>query len=414
MKLTTHDTQQTPHILIVDDDTALLEALPQALYIRIKGIRVDVADSAGPALALAEQHDYDAIVSDIKMPGIDGLTLLKKLQEQHPETPILLITGHGEHDLAVQALRGGAYDFIQKPIDRDYFVAALRRAIQTRQLRRRVQEQQRALELHAQSLEQQVQERTRELLIANAAKDEFLSVASHELKTPLSSLKGMTQLLRRRFARTNNPELENVISMERSVRRMELLIQDLLSTSLVETGMLAMHPSQCNLVELCRNVIKEYVAATHPPAIIQLEVREEVIEVELDEHRISQALLNLLSNAYKYSPRGASIIVTLKRTDHTCTISVHDQGEGILPENLPRIFERFYRVPDIAVQTGSSFGLGLGLYIAHKIIEQHGGTLSVESRVGEGSTFTLELPLTLHTVTQASDTSDTSKVAEVK
>ena len=408
MNPTTSDTPRTPYILIVDDDTALLEALPQALYIRIKGIRVDVADSAQPALALAEQHDYDAIVSDIKMPGIDGLALLKKLQEHQPETPVLLITGHGEHDLAVQALRGGAYDFIQKPIDRDYFIAALHRAIQTRQLRRRVQEQQRTLERHAQSLEQQVQERTRELLIANAAKDEFLSVASHELKTPLSSLKGMIQLMRRRFERTNNSELGNVILMERATRRMELLVQDLLSTSLVETGMLMMHPKHFNLVALCQNVIEEYTVATHPPAVIQFETREEEVEVELDEHRIGQTLLNLLSNAYKYSPRGATITVALQQHEQTCTISVHDKGEGIHPENLPRLFERFYRVPDTAVQTGSSFGLGLGLYIARKIVEQHGGTLSVESRPGEGSTFVVELPLTLHPAT------DMAEVAEAK
>ena len=129
---------EKPRILIVDDDTALLQALPQALYIRMHDVDVDTSDSAVEALDLLQKSDYDAIVSDIKMPGMDGLALLAKVQELRPETPTLLITGHGEHDLAVLALRGGAYDFIQKPIDRDYFVAALRRAIHTRQLRRQV------------------------------------------------------------------------------------------------------------------------------------------------------------------------------------------------------------------------------------------------------------------------------------
>ena len=188
------------YILIVDDDAALLQALPQALHLRIAGVKVDTSDAALKALELIEQHNYDAIVSDIKMPGMDGLALLAKVKELRPETPTLLITGHGDHNLAIQALRGGAYDFIQKPIDRDYFVAALLRAIQTCQLRRTVAEQQRMLEEHARSLEQTVQERTHELMEANAAKDEFLSMASHELKTPLSSLKGMTQLLHRRLA----------------------------------------------------------------------------------------------------------------------------------------------------------------------------------------------------------------------
>ena len=123
------------HILIVDDDTALLEALPQALYLRLEAVKVDTSDSAQSAIEQIVEREYDAIVSDIKLPGMDGLALLAKIQELRPDTPTLLITGHGEHDLAVQALRGGAYDFIQKPIDRDYLVAALQRAIQTYQLR---------------------------------------------------------------------------------------------------------------------------------------------------------------------------------------------------------------------------------------------------------------------------------------
>src|SRR6266852_4186012 len=196
------------YILIVDDDTALLQALPQALNLRIDGIQVDTSDSALEALKLIREHDYDAIVSDIKMPGMDGLALLEKIRELRPDTPTLLITGHGEHDLAVQALRGGAYDFIQKPIDRDYLVAALQRAIQTYQLRRKVKVQQLALELHARSLERMVQQRTKELVEANAAKDKFLSIVSHELKTPLTSLKGMAQFLRRQF---KNPDSAKIV-----------------------------------------------------------------------------------------------------------------------------------------------------------------------------------------------------------
>src|ERR1700692_1480339 len=146
-------THEIPYVLIVDDDTALLAALPQALSLRLTAVEVDTSDWALHALDLIRERDYDAIVSDIKMPGMDGLALLAKIQDLRPDTPTLLITGHGEHDLAVQALRGGAYDFIQKPIDRDCLVAALQRAIQTYQLRNKVKVQQLALELHARSLE---------------------------------------------------------------------------------------------------------------------------------------------------------------------------------------------------------------------------------------------------------------------
>lgn len=125
-----------PHILIVDDDVALLQALPALLRLRMKGVRIDTCDSALDALVQIAAWDYDAIVSDIKMPGMDGLALMAKISLLRPNTPTLLITGHGEHDLAVRALQVGAYAFIQKPIDRNSFMDSLTAAIRKRRLSR--------------------------------------------------------------------------------------------------------------------------------------------------------------------------------------------------------------------------------------------------------------------------------------
>lgn len=380
-------------ILIVDDDTALLQALPQALYLRMPGVEVDTCDSALDAVEKIKHNDYDAIVSDIKMPGMDGLALLGKVRELQPATPTLLITGHGDHNLAIQALRGGAYDFIQKPIDRDYFVAALQRAVHTHQLARQVAEQQQALEQHTRMLELTVQDRTRELIDANAAKDEFIGVASHELKTPLASLKGMTQLLRRRLLRAGSPEAANLISMENSIRRMEVLVNDLLNISFIETGMFTLHSRPCEMGELCRQLVDEYMIGTNPTPVIVLELPNEPIEIEVDVERIGQVILNLLSNARKYSSNKSPIKVALQAVDDHCVISVSDGGVGIDPELLPHIFDRFYRVPGIEVQTGSSMGLGLGLYISNQIVERHNGRIDVTSIPGEGSTFSVVLPL---------------------
>src|SRR5260370_13417561 len=154
-------------VLLVDDDLALQQALPEALRRRLGRVKVETANSAAAALDLIAARDYDAIVTDIKMPGIDGLELLAEIRTQRPDTPTVMITGHGEHDLVVQALRGGAYDFIQKPIDRDHLVASLSRAIQMRELSRRVKEQQTAMERHLNDLEAIVEERTRELRETN-------------------------------------------------------------------------------------------------------------------------------------------------------------------------------------------------------------------------------------------------------
>ena len=397
-------THEIPYVLIVDDDTALLAALPQALSLRLTAVEVDTSDSALHALDLIREHDYDAIVSDIKMPGMDGLALLAKIQDLRPDTPTLLITGHGEHDLAVQALRGGAYDFIQKPIDRDYMVAALNRAIQTRRLRRQLADQQRALELHALSLERIVENRTRELVEANASKDKFLSMVAHELKTPITTLKGRTQLLQRRVTREG---LDDVVSMglndiERSINRLHFLVNDLLDASLIQTNMFVIHRRRCDLVQLCRHILDEYTSGNGPA--LRFEAPGEPIEAEVDADRIGQVLLNLLSNAHKYSPKGYPITVTLQQVGFEAIISVRDMGVGIPPGDLEHIFDQYYRVPEVDVQSGSRRGLGLGLYIAQKLVERHAGRIDVQSVPGEGSVFSVVLPLFVDPTTEDVDT----------
>jgi len=385
--------KHTAQILLVDDDVVLLQALPQALYLRTDGVGVDTCDSAPEALNQIQEQDYDAIVSDIKMPGMDGLTLLAQIQELRPETPTLLITGHGEHDLAIQALRGGAYDFIQKPIDRDYVVAALLRAIQTHQLRRQVRDHQRALELHAHSLERVVQHRTQELVQANAAKDNFLSMVAHELSMPLTSLEGRAHLLRRQLERTDADDIVRLglEDIERAIGRLEVLVTDLLDASLIETNRFVLHRKRCDLVELCRHVLQEYTAGEGPA--LRFDAPGAPIEAEVDPDRISQALLNLLSNARKYSPKGDPITVTLHQAGFEASISVRDRGVGIPAELLPHLFEPYSRVPGAQVQTDAQPGVGLGLYIAWKLVERHAGHIDVQSVPGEGSVFSVVLPL---------------------
>ena len=328
----------SPRILLVDDDTALLEALPHMIALRIHGVRVDTSDSASRALELIQDHDYDAVVSDIKMRGMDGLELLAQLQVLRPEVPTMLITGHADQSLVTQALRSGAYDFIQKPIDRVYFVAALHRAIQTRQLRRQIQEQQRALELHAQTLEQEVEQRTREFLATRDA-----------------------------------------------------LVRDLLDCSLIKSGEFVLHPECCNLVELCQQVLEAYTAGSGLALTFDSDL--ETIEVSVDRERISQVLIHLLSNARNGSLAGSPITITLHRAGDEAIISVHDMGRGIAEELLPHIFEQFYRIPDAEIPAGARPGVGLGLYLSRYILELHGGRIEVESSPGKGSMFSVVLPL---------------------
>ncbi len=149
-------------LLVVDDDRTLLEALPRALELGMDGVTVDTAESATVALNRIADTDYDAIVTDIKLPGMDGLQLLAEIRTRRPDTPTIVITGHHENDLIVAALRAGACDFILKPIDRAYLIAALQRAVVARATSRRVRDQQLAVERHLSELEVTVEGRKRE------------------------------------------------------------------------------------------------------------------------------------------------------------------------------------------------------------------------------------------------------------
>lgn len=389
----TTEEEQThvPRILLVDDDAQLLQALPEMLRIRMGDVVVDTAESGAMALDRIVEADYDAIISDIKMPGLDGIALLARVFAIRPSIPTLLITGHGEHDLALQALRGGAYDYIQKPIDRDYLVATLNRAIQLRQLRRQVEDQRRALERYASSLEQMVEERTRDLLEANRVKDEFLSVASHELRNPLVTLKLHMYVTGLELERAGVPFPHHWEPMNRAVDRIEMLVNDLVDTVRMASGKLALRLETCDLRILGAQAASEQEASTGRTIILNLPPAP--LEVEVDGERMEQVLSNLLVNAIKYSPPDRPIRLQEELVDGEVILSVSDQGVGIPREHLSHIFERFYQVPGMVVDKSSpvGLGLGLGLYICREIVERHGGRIWVESMVDQGSTFYVAL-----------------------
>lgn len=373
----------SPHILLVDDDPALLAVLPRTLSLRMPGVQTDTADSAHEALKYIQERKYDAIVSDIKMPEMDGLALLEKIREVQPDTPTLLITGHGEHDLAIRALRGGAYDYIQKPIDRDSFVAALLRAIQTCQLRHQVEEQRMALELHARSLECLVQQRTTELVDANATKDKVISLVTHEMKTPLTRLKEITQLLRRKLIGAEGTEIVNqgFSEIEQSIARTEGLVQELLNTSRIETGMFILHRQKSNLIDLCHDFLTEHT--TRHDLALTSEFLDAPVEAEVDVEQIRQVLSTLLSSV-SFDPETLTpITIMLQRSKQEAIITVRDLG--------------------------SYTDLGLGLYVSRKVMERHGGHLEVQSFPEHKSTFFIMLPLLASSSDEETDAATSQK-----
>ena len=237
--------------------------------------------------------------------------------------------------------------------------------------------------------------------------DAFLSIVSHELRTPVTSIKTGVQLMRRRIAGPASDEqasqdtlLKLVQEQERSlqradqqIRRLTHLLDDLIDLSRIRMGRLEVHSEQCDLGALVREVV-EGEQLNHPDRAISLELAKgPVIQALADPNRIGQVLTNYLTNALKYSLAERPVQVGLNREGQQARVWVRDQGPGIPPEEQQHIWELFHRAPGIEVKSGSGIGLGLGLHISKTMIEQHHGTVGVESIPGQGSTFWFTLPL---------------------
>jgi len=257
--------------------------------------------------------------------------------------------------------------------------------------RRRALFAEHALKEHADNLEQANQE----LIEVNEMKDQFISMASHELKTPITTIRGQAQLMLRRL--TKQKELSQEFAdvrtalekIDEQTYRLSALVDDLLDLGSIRAGKIELRPGRCDLCEICRSVVDEQCLLTG--RVIEVELPEAPVMLEADSERLSQVGTNLVSNAIKYSPDGSPVKVSVVRQENTARLAVQDFGQGMEKEQLKHIFEPFYRAPE--AQSSKKSGWGLGLVICKDIVERHGGRIWCESHEGEGSTFYVELPL---------------------
>ncbi len=376
-------------ILVVDDEKEIRGFLSRALT-RMGGFQVELAESGEEALQKIEKEPFDLILTDLKMPKMDGLQLISEIGKSKPETLTMMMTGHGTIDSALEAMKRGASDYLIKPLNLDELIVRIRKVLD---------EKQRFVRLR--DFADQLEEANQELRRIDGMKSEFVSVASHELRTPLAAIKNAVQLVLKGTAGKINENQAKFLSMaERNINRLTNILNDLLNLSRIESGKIELNFENIELkriIELTASSLRPH--GEGKSIKIDVEINEHLPAVCGDPEKIEQILTNLIGNAIKFTPEAGRILITAQpltpngKGGHgdRVVVSVKDTGIGIPPEHLDAIFEKFHQVEGSLQRSVS--GTGLGLAITKGLVEAHQGKIWVESEEGKGSTFTFTLPI---------------------
>jgi signal transduction histidine kinase len=403
---------EQPKVLVVDDEESVVVTIKAIL--QLDGYNVATTTSGAKARVMVREVEYDLVLTDLRLEDGDGLDVLKAVRERYPETVTIMLTGYASLESAIQALRAGAYDYLVKPSEVEELRVTVARGLERRRLgqevRLRVTELERAnreiADLNA-SLQRRIDEATAELKERyeqlkelDRMKSQFLSIASHELKTPITAMSGFLQVAIRRVRRLTDGAAAGAMSeglrgiteqlevVYRQTGKLARLVDELLDVSRIQTGRIEFRYGEVDLGELANEVAvrMQLTTTTH-----QISVRRDSQNVvTADRDHLEQVLNNLVTNAIKYSPSGGSITIDVRPDDGGVRLSVSDEGIGIPEKELDAIFGLFYRSPDRAARDAA--GMGLGLYISREIVVRHGGRIWAESGREKGSTLNVVIP----------------------
>ena len=385
-------------LLIVDDLPENLLAL-EALIKREDRI-VYKALSADEALSLLLQHEFAMAILDVQMPGMNGFELAELMRgtAKTKNIPIVFVSAAGrEMNYAFKGYESGAVDFLHKPLDIHAVKSKVNVFVELYRQSKAMKQQVEALEQsrrEQETLLAQLQLTQVELEHAVRMRDDFMSIVSHEVRTPLNGLILETQLRKMHLARDNAAAftMDKMHAMverdERQIQSLIRLIEDMLDVSRIRTGKLSIRPAQFDLTQTVAQLLQSLAAQiSAAQSAVNFNPGPPVVG-QWDEFRIEQVISNLLTNALRYGAK-KPIDVSVYIDGDQAVIDVRDQGIGISEENQLRVFQQFERVSASHVTAG----LGLGLFISEQIVAAHSGTITVQSALGEGALFRVCLPL---------------------
>ncbi len=363
----TIDSDSAPKILIVDDSAVNLLVLKE--HLDTAGFRVVSAESGEACCEIALSEQPDLILLDIMMPGMDGFDTLAKLKadEKTRQIPVIYMSALSQTEHKVRGFEGGAVDYITKPFQQEEVIARV------------------AAHLTIQRQEKQLRE-------LNATKDKLFSIIAHDLRSPFNSLIGYSDLLLQQFDKLDEKRILRAIErINISSKEAFSMLGNLLTWARSQMGTLSWTLKEIRLQALVSSVISLLEVNAKKKDI---EIRNEIdadLKINASHEMLSTVFRNLLSNAIKYTQPGGEVIVQAEHANSEIEILVRDTGVGISKELIDRLF----RIDSIfsTVGTANEKGTGLGLLLCKEFIDNHNGTISVKSQEGEGTEFTIRLPL---------------------
>ena len=366
-------------ILVIDDNPRNLDVLAELLDKQDLVVLFALDGQSG--VQRAEDGQPDLILLDIMMPGIDGFETCRqlKLNARTKDIPVIFMTALADTADKIKGFQFGAVDYITKPIQAEEVLARIHTHLKIKRLQQ---------DLSTKNYElQKAFRREKEL---NTLKSRFISIASHEFRTPLATIQITADSIKRYGERMSAEKKAACLERIKSaVKRMNTLLNDVLLLSRVETEIHEFNPTPTDVKILCEQVLHDFRSMSEESHSISVSMRGQDFQMMVDPKLLHYILSNLLSNAMKYSPPNSQISVDLIREDQTLRLRIQDQGIGISEDDQRHLFDAFHRGTNV----GEVSGTGLGLSIVKQFVDLHDGTITVESTLNQGTTFTVVFPV---------------------
>jgi signal transduction histidine kinase len=389
-----------PVILCVDDDKVILFALKQQLKRHFQtDYCLETVESGEEAIEIVEEllemHiDLPLVISDQIMPGMKGHEVLKQIHALSPKTFNILLTGQSDAEAVGSAVNSAnLYRYLSKPWNTADLNLTVKEALRAYYQERRLTQFYANLEKEVAKKTHELNEKNHALIELNQKKNEFLGIAAHDLKNPLSAIQGYAEMIKSDFDDMPKEEIIDIINkIHISSRQMFELVKNLLDVNAIEVGKQELSLTNLDIKPLLQTLVEYYhQKAAQKNIQLQCKCTEKQYYVRAEKNTVYQILDNLLSNAVKYSPPNKYISVCLAKNNEYIYCKIRDQGPGFSDEDKPKLFGQFTRLS--AKPTGGEHSTGLGLFIVKKLVEAMQGKVWCESQLGQGTTFIVKLPV---------------------